>query len=107
MAYVSAGTVKGKRPWSLSMVIEIFWAVLFIIRDYFVTMFSIEATEAYRKRASASGGRGGGGGGPGGGGPYGGGRGPSSGSGGGFRGMDNVRGIDHDAPAPCGSCCGG
>lgn len=65
-------------------------------------MFSMEKTDAYKKKSGAT--KKWDGGGPGGpGGPYGGGPGgprrPP-------RGLDNVRGIDHSSLPACGSCCG-
>lgn len=96
------GVVKSNRSiWRLRTITDFFWAIVNFIGVFFVTMFSMEKSDAYRK-SSGSGKKwdGGGPGGPGRG-PYGGGpRGPP-------RGLDNVRGIDHSALPACGSCCGG
>eukprot|EP01018_Ginkgo_biloba_P036173 Gb_12678 [translate_table: standard] len=102
MAYIEKGTVKAKRSmWRLSFLIEIFWAVLNFIGNFFNTMFSMEATKTYKKKPGSRGG--GWDGGPG--------SGPSGGPGTGPRrpprGLDNVRGIDHSSLPACGSCCGG
>eukprot|EP00252_Welwitschia_mirabilis_P007024 TRINITY_DN1804_c0_g1_i2.p1 TRINITY_DN1804_c0_g1~~TRINITY_DN1804_c0_g1_i2.p1 ORF type:complete len:102 (+),score=14.19 TRINITY_DN1804_c0_g1_i2:340-645(+) len=101
MAYVENGVVKPKRSvWRLRFILDLFWSMLNLIINFFRTMFSMEASESFKKK---SGSRGGGGwdSGPGGGGPYGGGpRRPP-------RGLDNVRGIDHNSLPACGSCCGG
>merc|ERR1711915_726115 len=92
MAYIEDGTVKAKRSmWRLSFIVELFWAVVNLIASFIRTMFSMEATESYKKKSGSRGGgwdSGPGGGGGSGGGPYGSGpRRPP-------RGLDNVRGID-------------
>ncbi|KAK2976872.1 hypothetical protein RJ640_011999 [Escallonia rubra] len=88
--YLPAGVVKSKRSvWRLSIITDLFWAIVNLIGVFFATMFSMEKSDTYKK-GSRSGKKwdGGGPGGPGNG-PYGGGpRGPP-------RGLDNVRGIDH------------
>nr|ABK20965.1 unknown [Picea sitchensis]ABK22329.1 unknown [Picea sitchensis] len=105
MAYIENGTVKAKRSmWRLSFIIELFWAVVNLIANFIRTMFSMEATESYKKKSGSRGGgwdSGPGGGGGSGGGPYGSGpRRPP-------RGLDNVQGINHNSAPACGSCCGG
>uniref|UniRef100_A0A0E0KBL7 Selenoprotein K n=1 Tax=Oryza punctata TaxID=4537 RepID=A0A0E0KBL7_ORYPU len=82
MAYVERGVVKDKRTiWRLSIISDFFRAIVNFIRMFFLTMFSIEKTDGYRK-GYGSGKKWDGG--PGGGGPGGGsGRGPYGGSGGG------------------------
>ncbi|XP_068641118.1 uncharacterized protein [Aristolochia californica] len=98
MAYVEKGVVKSKRSiWCLSTVTDFFWSIINFIGVFFMTMFSMEKSDAY-KRSSGSSKKwdGGPGGGPGSG-PYG--SGPRQPP----RGLDNVRGS---LPA-CGSCCGG
>ncbi|XP_076927950.1 uncharacterized protein LOC143591703 [Bidens hawaiensis] len=99
MAYVERGVVKSNRTiWRLRTIIDFFWAIINFISVFFATMFSMEKSNGYKK-SSGSSTNWGGGGGPGG--PYGGGpRGPP-------RGLDNVRGIDHNSLPACGSCCGG
>ncbi|XP_076931640.1 uncharacterized protein LOC143596864 [Bidens hawaiensis] len=99
MAYVERGVVKPKRSiWRLRTFTDFFWSVINFIRVFFMTMFSMEKSDGYKKGSGGS--KNWGGGGPGGG-PYGGGpRGPP-------RGLDNVRGIDHNSLPACGSCCGG
>ncbi|KAI3730508.1 hypothetical protein L1987_61678 [Smallanthus sonchifolius] len=98
MAYVERGVVKPKRSiWRLKTVTDFFWAIINFFHVFFMTMFSMEKSDGYKK--SSGGSKKWGGGGPGGG-PYGGGpRGPP-------RGLDNVRGIDHNSLPACGSCCG-
>ncbi|KAI3778805.1 hypothetical protein L2E82_08190 [Cichorium intybus] len=101
MAYVERGVVKSKRSiWRLRTVTDFFRAIINFFQVFFMTMFSMEKSDGYKKSSSSSkkwgGGGGGGGGGPGGS-PY----------GGGPRGLDNVRGIDHSSLPACGSCCGG
>ncbi|CAM6050537.1 unnamed protein product [Sphagnum compactum] len=115
LIYVSCtvpGSIKGRRsPWRLSIISDTFWAILNLIGSFFTTLFSLEASKSYGKKSGASrpSGFGRGPGGPGGpGGPSGGsGKGPYGGGGGAPRGLDNVRGIDHSAVPPCGSCCAG
>ncbi|XP_062216130.1 uncharacterized protein LOC133916470 isoform X1 [Phragmites australis] len=110
MAYVERGVVKDKRTiWRLSIISDFFRAVVNFIRVFFLTMFSVEKTDSYKKGYGAGkkwdGGPGGGG--PGGGfgrGPYGGG-----GGGGGSRGprtLSDIRSNDHSSLPACGSCCG-
>ncbi|CAA2950107.1 seleno K-like [Olea europaea subsp. europaea] len=95
------GVVKSKRSiWRLRTITNVFWAIVNFIGVFFTTMFSMEKSDAYRKGSGASkkwdaGGPGGPGGRPYSGGP----RGPP-------RGLDNVRGIDHNSLPACGSCCG-
>ncbi|KAL2651185.1 hypothetical protein R1flu_019313 [Riccia fluitans] len=107
MAYISGGEVIGKRsPWRLSIISETFWAIVNIVIGFVMTMFSMDAASSYGKKKPTKRVGGLSGGGPpgfGGGGPGGPGGRPG---GGGFKGMSNVRGVDHTAPA-CGSCCGG
>ncbi|KAK9095998.1 hypothetical protein Sjap_021495 [Stephania japonica] len=104
MAYVEDGVVKSKRSlWRLSTITHFFWAVINFISAFFMTMFSMEKTDAYKKGSGSSKKWDGGGPGGSGGGPYGGGGGPRRPP----RGLDNVRGIDHSALPACGSCCGG
>ncbi|MFS7960770.1 putative selenoprotein SelK/SelG [Helianthus anomalus] len=89
MAYVERGVVKPKRSvWRLKTITDFFWAIINFINVFFMTMFSMEKSDGYKKSSRGSSTKWGGGG-PGGG-PYGGGgpRGPP-------RGLDNVRGIDH------------
>uniref|UniRef100_A0A7N0VHV6 Glycine-rich protein n=1 Tax=Kalanchoe fedtschenkoi TaxID=63787 RepID=A0A7N0VHV6_KALFE len=99
MAYVERGVVKSKRSfWRLSTITHFFWSIIDFIGVFFMTMFSMEKSDAFRK--GSGGGKKWDGDGPGGRGPYGGGpRRPP-------RGLDNVRGIDHSALPACGSCCG-
>ncbi|KAF4388197.1 hypothetical protein G4B88_021893 [Cannabis sativa] len=110
MAYVERGVVKSKRSiWRLKTITDFFWSIVNLIGVFFSTMFSMEKSDAYRK-GSASGKKwdGGGPGGPGGG-PYGGGGGGPRGPRGGLdnvRGLDSVRGPDHNSLPACGSCCG-
>lgn len=102
-----SGVVKDKRTiWRLSIISDFFRAVVNFIRVFFLTMFSMEKTDSYRKGYGAGkkwdGGPGGGG--PGGGsgrGPYGGG-----GGGGGPRTLTDLRSNDHSSLPACGSCCG-
>ncbi|KAG8096669.1 hypothetical protein GUJ93_ZPchr0013g34576 [Zizania palustris] len=50
MAYVERGVVKDKRTvWRLSIISDFFRAVVNFIRMFFLTMFSIEKTDSYRK----------------------------------------------------------
>ncbi|KAF5795258.1 putative selenoprotein SelK/SelG [Helianthus annuus] len=100
MAYVERGVVKPKRSiWRLKTITDFFWAIINFINVFFMTMFSMEKSDGYKKSSGGSSTKWGGGG-PGGG-PYGGGpRGPP-------HGLDNVRGIDHSSLPACGSCCGG
>ncbi|XP_023769222.1 uncharacterized protein LOC111917811 [Lactuca sativa] len=101
MAYVERGVVKSNRSlWRLRTITDFFWAIINFISVFFATMFSMEKSDGYKKQSGS--GKKWDGGGPGGG-PYGGGggqRGPP-------RGLDNVRGIDHNSLPACGSCCGG
>ncbi|KAF5761961.1 putative selenoprotein SelK/SelG [Helianthus annuus] len=93
MAYVEKGVVKSNRSiWRLRTIIDFFWAIINFISVFFVTMFSMEKSDGYKKSSGSS--KKWDGGGPGGG-PYGGGpRGPP-------RGLDNVRGIDHSILSSC------
>ncbi|GKU87675.1 hypothetical protein SLEP1_g2037 [Rubroshorea leprosula] len=104
MAYVERGVVKSKRSiWRLRTITDFFWAIVNFIGVFFATLFSMEKSDAYRKGAVGKkwdDGPGGPGSGPGGGGGGGGPRRPP-------RGLDNVRGIDHNSLPACGSCCGG
>nr|PNR42431.1 hypothetical protein PHYPA_017260 [Physcomitrium patens] len=103
--YVQSGEVRARRsPWRLSIIPEMFSALIALIISFFSTMFSLDAHRSYGKRPASGGNSFGGGSGPGG--PGG------SGGGGGYgprrpRGLDSVRGVDHSAPSPCGSCCAG
>ncbi|CAA0827882.1 glycine-rich protein [Striga hermonthica] len=98
MAYIERGVVKSKKSfWRLRTIADFFLAVVNFISIFFVTLFSMDKAETYRK-GSGSGKKWDDGGAPGG--PGGGPRRPPSG-------MSNVRGIDHSAPSACGSCCGG
>ncbi|CAM6097961.1 unnamed protein product [Calypogeia fissa] len=114
MAYIQGGELKQKRTiWRLSILTDFFWAVIFYIRAFCTTMFSMEESNAYGRRKKSDGPRPRGyGGGGGGGGGWGGGGGtpppgnPGSGSGPKrFSDMDSLKGFDHNAP--CGTCCGG
>ncbi|KAB5557163.1 hypothetical protein DKX38_008072 [Salix brachista] len=89
------GVVKSQRSiWRLRTITDFFWAIMNFIGVFFSTMFSMEKTDAYRKGSGSSKKWDGGPGGPGSG-PYGGGpRGPP-------RGLDNVRGIDHNGGFRC------
>ncbi|CAJ1971847.1 unnamed protein product [Sphenostylis stenocarpa] len=110
MAYVERGVVKSKRSiWRLQTITDFFWAIVNFIGVFFTTMFSMEKSDAYRKGAvgkkwdgGAPGGGPGGGGGGGGGGP----RGPPRGGLDNVRGLDSIRGRDHNSLPACGSCCG-
>nr|AAP06860.1 hypothetical protein [Oryza sativa Japonica Group] len=98
MAYVERGVVKDKRTiWRLSIISDFFRAIVNFIRMFFLTMFSIEKTDSYRKGYGSGkkwdGGPGGGG--PGGG-PYGGGR----GGGGGLRGPRTLSDIRSNDQSP-------
>ncbi|XP_072998373.1 uncharacterized protein [Typha latifolia] len=110
MAYVERGVVKPKRSlWRLSIVSDFFWAVVNYIGLFFITMFSMDKSNEYKKGSGA--GKkwdGGPGGGPGGGygrGPYGGGGGGGSGPRG-PRTLADLRSNDHSSLPACGSCCG-
>ncbi|KAI3943291.1 hypothetical protein MKW92_036119 [Papaver armeniacum] len=99
---VHSCVVKSKRSiWRLRTITDFFRSIIDIIMVFFMTMFSMDKSDAYKKNSGS--GKKWDGDGPGGGpgrGPYGGGpRGPP-------RGMDNVRGIDHSSLPACGSCCG-
>ncbi|ONK64674.1 uncharacterized protein A4U43_C07F28640 [Asparagus officinalis] len=100
MAYVEKGVVKSKRSiWRLSTIIDFFKAIVNFISVFFVTMFSMDRTNEFKKKSGKKWD-----GGPGGGGPYGG------GGGGGPRGprtMADLRSNDHSSLPACGSCCGG
>ncbi|KAL8143640.1 hypothetical protein V2J09_016672 [Rumex salicifolius] len=86
--------------------------VINFVQVFFLTMFSMEKSDAYKKGSGSNKKWPGGGGGPGG---SGGGRGPYGGGPGGPSrgGLDNVRGINdirnanHSSLPACGSCCGG
>ncbi|GFP89774.1 hypothetical protein PHJA_001121200 [Phtheirospermum japonicum] len=108
--FIFPGVVKSKRSfWRLKTFTDFFWAIVNFIGVFFATMFSMEKSDAYQKGSGATKKWGGGGPGGPGGGPYGGGPGGPYGGGprGPPRGMDNVRGIDHNSLPACGSCCGG
>lgn len=101
---VCPGVVKSKRSiWRLRTITDFFWAIVNFIGAFFATMFSMEKSNTYKKGSGSSKKWDGGPGGPG--------SGPYGGGGGGPRrpprGLDNVRGIDHNALPACGSCCGG
>uniref|UniRef100_A0A0A9DJI7 Uncharacterized protein n=1 Tax=Arundo donax TaxID=35708 RepID=A0A0A9DJI7_ARUDO len=50
MAYVERGVVKDKRTvWRLSIISDFFRAVVNFIRMFFLTMFSVEKTDSYKK----------------------------------------------------------
>lgn len=102
-----SGVVKDKRTiWRLSIISDFFRAVVNFIRVFFLTMFSMEKTDSYRKGYGAGKKWDGG---PGGGGPGGGsGRGPYGGGGGGSgpRTLTDLRSNDHSSLPACGSCCG-
>ncbi|KAJ3702890.1 Glycine-rich protein [Rhynchospora pubera] len=112
MAYVERGVMKSKRSiWRLSIISDFFLAVYNFIKFFFLTMFSMDKSEEYKKGSGASkkwdGGPGGGPGGGYGRGPYGGGGG--GGGGGGSRGprtLSDLRSNDHSSLPACGSCCG-
>ncbi|KAF3332490.1 selenoprotein K-like isoform X2 [Carex littledalei] len=108
MAYVERGVMKSKRSiWRLSIISDFFLGIYNFIKLFFLTMFSMDKSEEYKKGSGA--GKkwdGGPGGGPGGNGrgPYGGG-----GGGGGSRGprtLSDLRSNDHSSLPACGSCCG-
>ncbi|CAA7395739.1 unnamed protein product [Spirodela intermedia] len=107
MAHPVAGVIKPKRSlWRLSTITHFFWSIVNFISIFFVTMFSKDRTDEYKK-GSSSGKKWGGG--PGGGGP---GRGPYGGGGGssgprGPRGMADIRANEQNGLPACGSCCGG
>ncbi|KAG4963531.1 hypothetical protein AAZX31_14G152600 [Glycine max] len=109
MAYVERGVVKSKRSiWRLKTITDFFWAIVNFIGVFFATMFSMEKSDAYRKRSVGKKWDGGApGGGPGGGGGGGSGpRGPPRGGLDNVRGLDSIRGRDHSSLPACGSCCG-
>ncbi|AEE82610.1 unnamed protein product [Arabidopsis thaliana] len=113
MAYVEGGVVKAKRPiWRLRTIKDFFLSIINLIQVFFVTMFSMEKSDAYRKGSKPNkkwgGGMGGGGGGGGGSGGGGGGRGGGPPRGGldNVRGLNDIRGADHNSLPACGSCCG-
>ncbi|CAN1803233.1 Selenoprotein K, partial [Linum perenne] len=94
-----SGVVKSKKSlWRLKTYTDLFWAFINLIAVFFATMFSMEKSDAYRKKSGSSKKWDGGPGGPGNG-PYGGG-GPPRG------GLDNVRGLNDSSLPACGSCCG-
>ncbi|CAM0872399.1 unnamed protein product [Alopecurus aequalis] len=79
MAYVERGVVKGKRTiWRLSIIPDFFKAIINFIKMFFLTMFSAEKTDSYKRY----------GGGP---------RGPRT--------LSDLPGSQSSLPA-CGSCCG-
>ncbi|ESQ38782.1 hypothetical protein EUTSA_v10029535mg [Eutrema salsugineum] len=104
MAYVEGGVVKAKRSiWRIRTIKDFFWSIINLIHVFFITMFSMEKSDAYRKGSGANkkwdGGSGGGGGG--------GGRpGPPRGGLDNVRGLNDIRGADHNSLPACGSCCG-
>uniref|UniRef100_A0A1J3FTY7 Selenoprotein K n=1 Tax=Noccaea caerulescens TaxID=107243 RepID=A0A1J3FTY7_NOCCA len=108
MAYVEGGVVKAKRSiWRLRTIKDFFWSIINLIQVFFITMFSMEKSDAYRKGSRANkkwdggGSPGGGGGGGGGGRP-----GPPRGGLDNVRGLNDIRGADHNSLPACGSCCG-
>ncbi|CAA7046955.1 unnamed protein product [Microthlaspi erraticum] len=107
MAYVEGGVVKAKRSiWRLRTIKDIFWSIINLIQVFFITMFSMEKSDAYRKGSKANK-KWDGGGSPGGGGGGGGGRpGPPRGGLDNVRGLNDIRGADHNSLPACGSCCG-
>ncbi|PKA63773.1 hypothetical protein AXF42_Ash017057 [Apostasia shenzhenica] len=102
MAYIEKGIVKPRRTiWRVSIISDFFWAIISFIRVFFMTMFSMDKTNEYKKgsgsRKKWDGGSGGGGPGQG---PYGGPpRGPHT--------LADLRANDHNSLPACGSCCGG
>ncbi|KAJ8445124.1 hypothetical protein Cgig2_029496 [Carnegiea gigantea] len=90
--------VKSERPlWRVKTITDFFRSIINLIVVFFMTMFSMEKSDAYRKSSGASK-KWDGGGGPGGGGrgPYGGGPpGPPRGGLDNVRGLRDVRGADH------------
>ncbi|VAI07473.1 unnamed protein product [Triticum turgidum subsp. durum] len=87
MAYVERGVVKGKRTiWRLSIIPDFFKAIVNFIRMFFLTMFSIEKTDSYKK-GYGSGKKWDGG-------P----RGPRT--------LSDLRSNDQSSLPACGSCCG-
>ncbi|CAN6320580.1 unnamed protein product, partial [Urochloa humidicola] len=89
MVYVERGVVKDKRTiWRLSIISDFFRAVVNFIRVFFLTMFSAEKTDNYRK-GYGSGKKWDGGGGS---------RGPRT--------LSDIRSNDHSSLPACGSCCG-
>uniref|UniRef100_A0A1J3JN89 Selenoprotein K n=1 Tax=Noccaea caerulescens TaxID=107243 RepID=A0A1J3JN89_NOCCA len=107
MAYVEGGVVKAKRSiWRLRTIKDFFWSIINLIQVFFITMFSMEKSDAYRKGSRANK-KWDGGGSPGGGGGGGGGRpGPPRGGLDNVRGLNDIRGADHNSLPACGSCCG-
>ncbi|CAH2070361.1 unnamed protein product [Thlaspi arvense] len=107
MAYVEGGVVKAKRSiWRLRTIKDFFWSIINLIQVFFITMFSMDKSDAYRKGSGAKqwdGGRPGGGGGGGGGGGR---PGPPRGGLDNVRGLNDIRGADHNSLPACGSCCG-
>ncbi|XP_010455244.1 PREDICTED: glycine-rich selenoprotein isoform X2 [Camelina sativa] len=105
MAYVEGGVVKAKRPiWRLRTIKDFFLSIINLIQVFFMTMFSMEKSDAYRKGSKANkkwDGGGGGGGGSGGGPPR-----PPRGGLDNVRGLNDIRGADHNSLPACGSCCG-
>ncbi|XP_010438555.1 PREDICTED: glycine-rich selenoprotein [Camelina sativa] len=111
MAYVEGGVVKAKRPiWRLRTIKDFFLSIINLIQVFFMTMFSMEKSDAYRKGSKSNkkwdGGMGGGGGGGGGGGSGGGPPRPPRGGLDNVRGLNDIRGADHNSLPACGSCCG-
>ncbi|CAN1223982.1 Selenoprotein K, partial [Linum perenne] len=103
-----SGVVKSKKSlWRLKTYTDLFWAFLNLIAIFFATMFSMEKSDAYRKKSGSSKKWDGGLGGPGSG-PYGGGRpgGPPRGGLDNVRGLNDIRGANHSSLPACGSCCG-
>ncbi|RRT46194.1 hypothetical protein BHE74_00000462, partial [Ensete ventricosum] len=106
-SFLVRSVVKSKRTiWRLSIISDFFWAIVNCIGLFFITMFSMEKSDQYKKGSGSSkkwdGGPGGGGG-PGGSGPYGGGPGGRRGP----RTLSDLRSNDHSSLPACGSCCGG
>uniref|UniRef100_A0A7C8YUY4 Selenoprotein K n=2 Tax=Opuntia streptacantha TaxID=393608 RepID=A0A7C8YUY4_OPUST len=109
MAYVDRGVVRSERPlWRVKTITDFFRSIINVIVVFFMTMFSMEKSDSYRKSSGASKKWDGGGPGGGGRGPYGGGPpGPPRGGLDNVRGLRDVRGADHNSLPACGSCCGG
>ncbi|XP_010496550.1 PREDICTED: uncharacterized protein LOC104773599 [Camelina sativa] len=55
MAYVEGGVVKAKRPiWRLRTIKDFFLSIINLIQVFFMTMFSMEKSDAYRKGSKAN-----------------------------------------------------
>ncbi|KMZ57772.1 hypothetical protein ZOSMA_82G00880 [Zostera marina] len=101
MPVIEGGVLKSRRSlWKLSTFSHYFWVVAYLIRAFFLTLFSMESSDAYKANGGYKKWDGGPGGGGHGRGPYGGGPRPRR-----PRGMSDLQ-SDHSAPPACGSCCG-